>query len=151
VTNLFQESPESAHKALAHQELRPGIALAPLLATIAIEAALPGRHRVKGWHRRTDESPPARKENMMNRWLWVAVSGVLVAALWAPVAGAQDVQQDQRDLRRDNRDIRQDRRNVYRQAKDLQQDRRDVRNDPRNLTADRATLRQAEKAGRPGK
>src|SRR5262249_6767655 len=93
--------------------------------------------------------------------LWMVGGAAVVVALWASMAGAQDVwqdrrdiardvrdiQQDERDLARDNREIREDRADIWRDERDIQQDRRDIGRDERELRQDRRQLREDMRAG----
>src|SRR5262252_1111674 len=89
----------------------------------------------------------AQEESAMYGLLWMVGGAAVVVALWASMAGAQDVWQDRRDLARDNREIREDRADSWRDARDIQQDRRDIGRDERELRQDRRQLREDMRAG----
>src|SRR5215467_11030779 len=103
----------------------------------------------------------AQEESAMYGLLWMVGGAAVVVALWASMAGAQDVwpdrrdiardvrdiQQDERDLARDNREIREDRADIWRDERDIQQDRRDIGRDERELHQDRRQLREDMRAG----
>src|SRR5215510_4002531 len=103
----------------------------------------------------------AQEESAMYGLLWMVGGAAVVVALWASMAGAQDVwqdrrdiardvrdiQQDERDLARDNREIREDRADIWRDERDIQQDRRDIGRDERELRQDRRQLREDMRAG----
>src|SRR5215471_1660283 len=84
----------------------------------------------------------AQEESAMYGLLWMVGGAAVVVALWAPMAGAQDVWQDRRDIARDVRDIQQDERDLARDNREIREDRADIWRDERDLRADRRDLRQ---------
>jgi DNA repair exonuclease SbcCD ATPase subunit len=90
----------------------------------------------------------AQEEDAMHRFTWLVGGAVVTVALWAPVVGAQDVNQDQRNsYTQDNRDIRQDRREIARDKREIRQDRWEMGRDQREIAQDRHRLRQDMRAG----
>src|SRR5215471_1872859 len=88
----------------------------------------------------------AQEESAMYGLLWMVGGAAVVVALWASMAGAQDVWQDRRDIARDVRDIQQDERDLARDERELRQDRRQLREDMRAgdwgaVARDRAEIR----------
>ncbi len=78
------------------------------------------------------------------------VTGIFAGiALWATVAGAQEIRDDLRDIRGDRQDIRLDTRDIREDRGEIRQDSREIRQDARELRRDRQTLREAIKSGDP--
>ncbi|HWN92460.1 MAG TPA: hypothetical protein VNQ15_13650, partial [Verrucomicrobiae bacterium] len=78
------------------------------------------------------------------------VTGIFAGiALWATVAGAQEVRDDLRDVRGDRQDIRRDTRDIREDRREIRQDNREIRQDARELRGDRQSLRDAIKSGDP--
>src|SRR5215472_4714508 len=89
----------------------------------------------------------AQEESAMYGLLWMVGGAAVVVALWASMAGAQDVWQDRRDIARDVRDIQQDERDLARDNREIREDRADIWRDERDIQQDRRQLREDMRAG----